>query len=76
MTKGKPTTSPDPGLDKQMQDYFTIKELSSYSRIGTKTLYELVNNREIEFVNIGRKIVIMRTDLRNGLTVTRSQLSR
>lgn len=43
-------------------EFFTIKELSKFSCIGTKTLYELVNNREIEFVNIGRKIVISRAD--------------
>jgi excisionase family DNA binding protein len=44
------------------QDFFTIKELAEYSKIGSKTLYELVNNRELEFVKIGRKIVIKRTD--------------
>lgn len=44
------------------QEYFSVKELSEYSRIGTKHLYYLIQMASFPYLKIGSKIVVRRSD--------------
>lgn len=44
------------------RDYFTIKQLSQYSNIGTGTLYDAIRGREMKHFRIGNKIIIKKVD--------------
>lgn len=49
-------------LQKNSADYFTVKELSVYSRIGVKTLYQEIQEKNLPHVRIGKRVIISKED--------------
>ncbi|MBX9877224.1 MAG: helix-turn-helix domain-containing protein [Candidatus Obscuribacterales bacterium] len=47
--------------------YFTVNELSEYSRIGINTLYRAMRNRELKHSSVGQKKIIARKDFESWL---------
>lgn len=47
------------------QVYMTVKELSTYSKIGMKHLYYLIQMASFPYLKIGSKIVVRRSDWDN-----------
>jgi len=47
------------------QDYFTIKELSEYSRLGVKKIKEAIDTRELPCAFPDTKAIISRKDFEN-----------
>lgn len=47
------------------QEYLSVKELSKYSRIGTKHLYYLIQMASFPYLKVGSKIVVRRSDWDN-----------
>src|SRR5271154_2109958 len=58
MHKQRPSSTPQ----LEAPFYFTVTELSEYSRIGVNTLYRALRNRELRHAVIGQKKIIARKD--------------
>ena len=58
MHKQHPSSAPQP----EAPFYFTVAELAEYSRIGAKTLYRALQNRELRHACVGHKKIIARKD--------------
>lgn len=50
---------------ESQQEYFTVKQLSVYSKIGTKYLYNLIQMDSFPYLKLGSKIVVRRSDFDN-----------
>ncbi len=54
--KNRPTTN------CVQAEYFTMSELSEYSRVGICILYKAIRNREVAHMRLGRKVIVSKVD--------------